>query len=58
MLTLEKMAMTDWKLTATTIYCPDIDDEVTVIINRDGSTTCTGYNLYHKPCKETRRVLK
>lgn len=38
--------MTDWKLTATTIFCEDMNDEVTIIVYKDGKTRCTGYDLY------------
>ena len=40
--------MTDWKLTATTIFCEDIDEEVTIMVYKDGKTRCTGYDLFTK----------
>ena len=50
--------MVDWQLTATTIYCPDIDEEVTVMVNGDWSTRCTGYLKYSRPDKQTQKLLK
>ncbi|HAS04508.1 MAG TPA: hypothetical protein DCR71_01930 [Dehalococcoidia bacterium] len=38
--------MTDWQLTATTIFCEDMNDEVTVILYKDGKTRCTGYDFF------------
>jgi hypothetical protein len=50
--------MADWVVTATTIYCDAVDDEVTLIVSRDGTLKCTGYQKYSKPDKETARALK
>jgi hypothetical protein len=50
--------MADWVITATTIYCDAIDDEVTLLINRDGTSKCTGYNKYGKPDRATARAIK
>ena len=50
--------MADWILTATTIYCDAIDDEVTLIIDKDGMLKCTGYTKYGKPDKEAARSVK
>ncbi|MEJ2046721.1 MAG: hypothetical protein P8X92_01235 [Dehalococcoidia bacterium] len=44
--------MGSWKITATTIYCDAVDDEVTVLVYKDFSTKCTGYQKYRKPSKE------
>jgi hypothetical protein len=49
--------MSDWRITATTIYCDAVDDEVTLIVSRDGTVRCTGYQKYHKPDKETAKAL-
>ena len=38
--------MTGWKVTATTIFCRDVDDEVTLIMNDDGNISCTGMQRY------------
>jgi hypothetical protein len=40
--------MTDWQLTATTIFCEDMNDEVTIIVYKDGKTRCTGYDFFTK----------
>lgn len=51
--------MTDWQVTATTIYCDAVDDDVTIMVYKDRSTTCTGYKKYgESPNKETAKMLK
>ena len=40
--------MTDWQLTATTIFCEDMNDEVTIMVYKDGKTKCTGYDTFLK----------
>ena len=50
--------MVDWQITATTIYCDDVDDEVTVIVQRDGSVRCMGFAKYDKPDRGTAGVMK
>ena len=50
--------MVDWEVTATTILCDDVDDEVTIIVNKDGTVTCTGSKKYLKPNKEKSKELK
>jgi len=50
--------MVSWKITATTIYCDAVDDEVTVLVYKDFSTKCTGYQKYHKPSKELAKLLR
>jgi hypothetical protein len=50
--------MVDWELTATTIYCDDIADEVTIIVSRDGTAKCTGSQKYLKSDKESAKELK
>jgi hypothetical protein len=47
-----------WKITATTIFCDAVDDEVTVLIYSDFSNKCTGYQKYLKPTKEVNNLLK
>ena len=41
-----KTKMTGWKITATTIFCKDIADEVTLIVTENGTITCTGMQRY------------
>jgi len=48
----------DWEITATTVYCEAVDDEVTLITYADGTSRCTGRQKYAKPDKETARVIK
>ena len=48
----------DWELTATTIYCEDVADEVTIIVNHDGTVSCTGSQKYASPSKQTLQELK
>lgn len=50
--------MPNWQLTATTIYCDAVDDEVTVMVYKDWSVKCTGFNRYHEPGSEGYRALK
>ena len=50
--------MTSWKITATTIYCDAVDDEVTVLVYKDWSTKCTGYHKYSGPGKEISNLLR
>jgi len=51
--------VTDWQVTATTIYCDAVDDDVTIMAYKDGSTRCTGYKKYvESPEKETAQMLK
>ena len=50
--------MPDWMMTATTIYCEAVDDEVTLIVNGDGTARCTAYNKYGRPSRETARLVR
>ena len=50
--------MVDWKVTATTIYCDAVDDEVTLLVYRDFSTKCTGYKKYSRLTKEISNLLR
>ena len=50
--------MVDWEVTATTILCDDVDNEVTIIVNKDGTVACTGSRKYLKPDKESAKELK
>ena len=51
--------MADWQVTATTIYCDAVDDEVTIMVYKDGSIRCTGYKKYvENSDKETAQMLK
>ena len=50
--------MANWAITATTIYCDSVEDEVTLMVKSDGTIQCTGYNRYIKPTGETARLMK
>ena len=44
--------MVDWQVTATSIYCDSIGDEVTVIVHKDWSVKCTGHSKYGETGKQ------
>lgn len=50
--------MVNWQVTAATIYCDAIDNEVTLLVYRDGSVKCVGYEKYGEPSKEIAKILK
>ena len=52
------MSTVDWQITATTIHCDAVDDEVTLMVYKDQSARCTGYKKYGEPSKETARLVK
>jgi hypothetical protein len=45
--------MVDWELTATTIYCQSVGDEVTLLVSADGTCRCTGRQKYARPDNKT-----
>jgi hypothetical protein len=36
----------NWQVTATTLHCDAVHDEVTLLVYKDGSVKCTGYAKY------------
>ncbi len=50
--------MTNWQITAKTIFCEAVDDEVTVLVYNDGLTRCTGCQKYNRPTSITLRTIK
>lgn len=53
------MVEPNWQVTATTIYCDAVDDDVTILVYKDGSAKCTGYKKYiESPTKDTLKELK
>jgi hypothetical protein len=50
--------MADWQVTATTIFCEYVDDEVTLLIYGDGASKCTGQAKYAQPDKETAKMME
>ena len=49
--------MVNWQVTATTIYCDVVDDEVTIMVYKDGVAECIAYKKYHMPNRETSKLL-
>ena len=49
--------MVNWQLTATTIYCDAVDNDITLIVYKDGSVKCTGHKKYCEPNRETSKLL-
>jgi hypothetical protein len=50
--------MVSWQITAKTIYCGTVEDEVTLIIHRDGTATCTGLKKYGEPNRVMQKIIK
>jgi hypothetical protein len=50
--------MAGWQITAKTIYCDAVDDEVTVIVSQNGSTRCTGCRKYNQPNDITLGIIR
>jgi len=51
--------LVDWQVTATTIYCDAVDDDVTIMVYKDQTTSCTGYKKYGgNLTKEQATMLK
>ena len=50
--------MVNWQVTATTIYCDAVDDEVTLLVYKDWSAKCTGYRKYGESGKTGTNLLK
>ena len=51
--------MVDWQVTATTIYCDAVDDDVTLMVDKDWNIQCTGFKKYSTNLdKATAKALK
>jgi len=50
--------MVNWQVTATTIYCDAVDDDVTLMVYKDKTTKCVGYHRYHQSSQETRKLME
>ncbi|MCX8125588.1 MAG: hypothetical protein N3E40_00390 [Dehalococcoidia bacterium] len=50
--------MINWRITATTVYCDAVDDEVTLIVHKDGTARCTGLQKYTRQSRETVREIR
>jgi hypothetical protein len=51
-------SMTNWQITAKTIFCEAVDDEVTVLVYKNGSTRCTGARKYNQPSSVTANLVR
>lgn len=49
--------MVNWQITATTINCGAVNDEVTIIVCKDGSVKCTGFSKYGNPNSKEAVIL-
>jgi len=58
MLTGASILVTNWQITAKTIFCDSVDDEVTVMVFKNGSTRCTGSQKYNQPNDITLGLIK
>jgi hypothetical protein len=52
------MEKPDWEITATTVYCDAVSDEVTLLVYADGACKCTGSRKYTAGGKKTRSKNK
>lgn len=50
--------MVDWEITATTVFCNSIDDEVTIMVYKDFSVKCTGFVKYARGNPDAVKLLK
>jgi hypothetical protein len=50
--------MPNWQITAKTIYCDAVDDEVTLLVYKDGSARCSGRKKYLEPNSLTLQMIK
>jgi len=50
--------MVNWQVTATTIYCDAVGDDVTLLVYKDWSVKCTGCTKYAEPGKDALNLLK
>lgn len=50
--------MTDWQITAKTIFCDAVDDEVTLMVYKNGTIHCTGSKKYGEPDSITSQIVK
>ncbi|MFH0769137.1 MAG: hypothetical protein V1932_06190 [Chloroflexota bacterium] len=48
--------MVNWQITATSLYCEDIGEEVTIIVSKDWSVGCTGQKKHGTSGKRPQKV--
>lgn len=50
--------MVNWQVTAKTIHCDAVDDEVTIMVYKDWSTKCTGIQKYTDSREDQVNLVK
>ncbi|HEX9896211.1 MAG TPA: hypothetical protein VGA85_00925 [Dehalococcoidales bacterium] len=50
--------MVDWQITATTLVCNAVAEEVTVLVYPDWTVRCTGFEKYSKSREASLVLLK
>lgn len=50
--------MVNWNITATTIFCEAVGDEVTIFVYKDGTSRCAAERRYNKIGKEKALSVK
>lgn len=50
--------MRDWQITAKTIFCDAVDDEVTLMVYKNGTVRCTGSSKFGRPNDITWQIIK
>jgi len=50
--------MVDWQVTAKTIRCDAVDDEVTIVVYKDWSARCTGFHKYTESREERLNLVR
>lgn len=50
--------MTDWQVTATTLVCGAVAEEVTILVYPDWKVRCTGFEKYAKSRDARLELLK
>ena len=51
--------MAGWLVTATTIHCEWVDEDVTIVVYKDNSAWCTGYNKFRESVnRETAKLIR
>ncbi len=51
------MSKPNWQVTATTIKCEAVDDEITIMVSPDGSVKCASYAKYGATDKKTLAAI-
>ena len=45
----------NWQITATSIHCDYVNDDVTIMVDKDWATRCTWYRRYKQKSLEDRK---